>query len=256
MAYKGYFLDNTTYGTDDFNNAFARLTTAGVSLFNEDMLISGTNSATASLVSAGTDIYNEDSCKVTVQDGAYRVLSGTCWLADGTFCVIDDDGVIIAPAEGAVNYVYIEHNTVNNTIDVVVSQTQGGEGSVPLAKINADGTVEDRRVFASAKVGLTSANQYKQADNISVKYYTSYSIAVANCTEINAGFAGFKYVYIDADSGDGHTELIDVSDCKEHLFGTRANGKAQYIKKQGSKLLVYGERSNGERTYEKSFLIL
>ena len=221
MGLKKYFMDNETYGADDVNAAFSHLVTSGVSLFNgTKSLISELDEAISDTVNSGVDTYNEDSCKVVYENGAYSVKPGVCFMPNGMQIEVDSDGYTLSVPEGGSYYVYAEYSAAENELRIAVSQTQGGEGSVPLAKINADGTVEDRRVFASAKVGLTSANQYKQADNISVKYYTSYSIAVANCTEINAGFAGFKYVYIDADSADGHTELIDVSDCKEHQFGT------------------------------------
>ena len=237
MAYKGYFLDNATYGTDDFNNAFARLTTAGVSLFNEDMLISGTNSATASLVSAGTDIYNEDSCKVTVQDGAYRVLSGTCWLADGTFCVIDDGGVIIAPAEGAVNYVYIEHNTVNNTIDVVVSQTQGGEGSVPLAKINADGTVTDTRQLAYTKAAVSAG----QSNIYTTRTYTDKSFIEGELFDTFTIKHGFKYVMAFNENGTCFGTACFESGDTEKQIRLQVSSHIRYltIKKEGSVISLY-----------------
>ena len=237
MAYKGYFLDNTTYGTDDFNNAFARLTTAGVSLFNEDMLISGTNSATASLVSAGTDIYNEDSCKVTVQDGAYRVLSGTCWLADGTFCVIDDDGVVIAPAEGTVNYVYIEHNTVNNTIDVVVSQTQGGEGSVPLAKINADGTVTDTRQLAYTKATVSAG----QSNIYTTRTYTDKSFIEGELFDTFTIKHGFKYVMAFNENGYCFGAECFESGDTEKQIRLQVSSHIRYltIKKEGSVISLY-----------------
>ena len=253
---KTYFTDDKTYSAEDFNTAISCLFSSGITGSSDGgNVIDSVNSVVSEAVSSGVDISFDESCRVLKTDGKYKINSGVCICPGGAILFIDgiyEPGTQPQPG----NYVYVEHNVLHNTVEIVVSDTAGGESSVPLAKINADGTVEDRRVFASAKAGLTSANQYKQADSISVKYYMSYSIAVANCTEINVGFAGFKYVYIDADSADGHTELIDVSDCKEHQFGTSANGKTQYIKKQGSKLLVYGVRSNAERTYEKSFLIL
>lgn len=168
MAQKGYFLDNVKYGADDFNEAFSHLVTAGVSSFaTGDSITQSTSDAIADVVSDGVDNSSPQSCMVTESDGVYTVQPGTCWLADGSFCVIDSGGVEGEVTEGQVNYVYVEHNRANNTVGVVFSDSPGNSDTVPLATINEDGSITDTRKFAYIKVAANAAltNMYTKRTN-------------------------------------------------------------------------------------------
>lgn len=168
MAQKGYFLDNVKYGADDFNEAFSHLVTAGVSSFAAgDSITQSTSDAIADVVSDGVDNSSPRSCMVTESDGVYTIQPGTCWLADGSFCVIDSGGVEGEVTEGQVNYVYVEHNRANNTVGVVFSDSPGNSDTVPLATINEDGSITDTRKFAYIKVAANAAltNTYTERTN-------------------------------------------------------------------------------------------
>lgn len=260
MGLKKYFTDNEIYGADDVNSAFSHLVTSGVSLFDGTRAFVGElNEAVSQTVSEGVDAYNEDSCRVVYENGAYRVMPGVCFMPNGMQLEVDSQGYVISADEGSESYVYAEYSEGENELGIAVSAEAGGDGTVPLAFINSDGSVEDRRVFAAAKVGLTSANLYKNAA-VEVTYYLTYDEAVKNPAVINIGFAGFSYVYTEHTSvySSGNCMLLyDVSDGTEKqvdengTFNTRL-----YIKKQGSKLLVYGVREKSTMVMNKNFLIM
>lgn len=260
MGLKRYFMDNELYGADDVNCAFSHLVTSGVSLFDGTRaFVSELNDAIASTVSEGADAYNDDSCKVICEGGVYTVMPGVCFMKNGMQLEVDSQGYELNVAEGCEHYVYAEYSESENELRITVAEDAGGDSSVPLAFINADGSVEDRRVFATAKVGLSSANQYKDV-SAEVTYYPTYDEAAENPIVIDVGFAGFGYVYTEHtsvySSGNG-MQIYDVSDGTEKQVDNNGTYNTElYIKKQGSKLLVYGVRNNNSAKIKKNFLIL
>ncbi len=254
---KTYFTDDTTYSAEDFNTAVSCLFTSGITAVSDGAnVIDSFNAALSQAVSEGVDVYTNNSCKVYLSGGNYKINPGVCICPGGAILLIDDT-YEINPQSG--DYVYAEHNILRNTVEIVVSQTAGDSQTVPLAFINSDGSVEDRRIFATAKVGLTSANQYKNA-TVDVKYYLTYDEALANPTVIDVGFTGFGYVYTEHTSvysSDNRMLLYDVSDCTEKQIDVNGTFNTQlYIKKQGSKLLVYGVIRKNTTTMQKNFLIM
>lgn len=258
---KAYFTDDTTYSAEDFNTAISCLFSSGIKAIGTgDNVIDSFNDAVSQAVSEGVDTYIDNSCKVFLDGEIYKINAGVCICPGGAIMVIDDLYEIEQTVEPG-NYIYVKHNVLHNTVEIVVSDTEDVTDTVRLAYINKDGSVDDRRKFAMAKVALSSSNQYKQISDADIVYYTDYDTAVANPTITDVGFAGFNYVYTKRTSvysSDTENILIDVSDGKEHQIDTNGSYNTQlYIKKQGSKLIVYGVRLiNGGTTLKKSFLVL
>lgn len=210
MAITKYFTDNTTYGADDMNAAFSHLISEGVTCFDtENALTDSTQQAVASIASSGVGTGTASGCAVVCENGVYKVSEGVCFLADGTHIAVDENGEEITVTPNAVNYVYVRHDTIDNDIDIVVSATAGGAGTVPLATVAADGTVTDTRQFAYCKIriGATAANAYTQRT-----VQTTY----AGDEKLIDSFRvphGFKYVLaLCNDSSDPWYEVLPFTD--------------------------------------------
>ena len=109
MGYVCNFLSNKVYTAEDVNRAFARLTTQGVSLFNDTgQPLADLNTATANLLDSGVELYNMDACKVIkTGSGAYKVLPGTAFMPQGQAITVDTDGYSFTAAEGTAYSVII-----------------------------------------------------------------------------------------------------------------------------------------------------
>lgn len=99
MAMKPYFVNNQTYGADDINAVMSRLTTSGVSLFNDSgNIISDLNGALSGWIDAGVEMYNTNACKVeAIGNGKYKIIRGSCWMPSGACVIFDNDGYIFEP---------------------------------------------------------------------------------------------------------------------------------------------------------------
>lgn len=160
MAYKCTFMDNEEYTAQDVNEVFSRMTSAGVVFVDTGDTLSDLNAAQAEAISKGI-LSDATSCKVVCEDNIYKISQGSCFMYDGASITFDEDGKVIQVTEGVKNYVYLERNIAENTIDIVVSEEEGGSKSVPLAEIDEDGVIYDTRQYATSKVVLGVPNTLK-----------------------------------------------------------------------------------------------
>ncbi|MBO5370800.1 MAG: hypothetical protein J6B23_09015 [Clostridia bacterium] len=172
MAMKPYFVNNQTYGADDINAVMSRLTTSGVSLFNDSgNIISDLNGALSGWIDAGVEMYNTNACKVeAIGNGKYKIIRGSCWMPSGACVIFDNDGYIFEPnfynASGVLQStanVYLHQGTdngISNDISVeAVPEAWNSTTDVPLATISrTSGVATDKRVFARAKIGVPTSN--------------------------------------------------------------------------------------------------
>ena len=188
MAYKCLFMDNDIYTAQDVNDAISNIVSGGVSGYPfGNSAIADLNTAIAELANDGVD-YRGTDCLVVKVGGRYKILKGACIMNDGSQIIFDVDGYEISHEAGVNQYVYLERDVLHNTINVVVSQTSGGQDTVPLAEIDANGDIWDRRRFASAKVSLLA-----QPQNISVKKRLTTAQLQAN-NVVDFGFSGWEYL--------------------------------------------------------------
>ena len=248
MALKGYFLDNETYSAIDVNNAFSYLTTKGVSLFSDNgSVITDINAALAALTSGGVDIYNVNSCMVYKIGEVYKVKKGICFLHDGAFLVIDDDEYTLKITSGVLNHVYALHDPLKNTCDVYVSTGSVPQNAVPLAEIDSEGNITDKRIFSQAKVAVPTTN-ITASKELTLFYpsgtneggYTYHEEA------FDVGFGGFNYVRTDF---EGETYFVYIGDNAERAF-VDSSGGSSWIRKEGNSLIIktgtwgkYGSRN-------------
>lgn len=190
MAYKCSFLDNEAYSASDVNNVFACLTSGGVVFSDTGNVLSDLNEATAATVTGGVST-GGSSCKVVKDGKDYKISPGACFMDDGTMIIFSDAEIISIP-EGAKSYVYLKRNPASNTIDVSVSVTEGGKGSIPLAEIAEDGSILDKRKYAVSKVMLGVGNTLRNghAEFNDCNFETSETVSV------DIGSGAFSYIVV------------------------------------------------------------
>ena len=211
MAYRCLFMDNGIYTAQDVNDALSNIVSEGVSgyPFGSDA-VAGLNTAIAGITSGGTQ-FKGTSCLLVHNGGTYKISEGSCFMADGSQIIFDSDGYVIEHQNGVYEYVYLERDVLHNTVNVVVSSQSGGVNTIPIAEINTDGTVIDRRSFAKSKVSLLAEPQ-----NIGIiKRIVHASLDVGNTSfDVELGFNGWKYmIYTVSPSRTGRTlEIIKLED--------------------------------------------
>jgi len=231
MAYKCSFLDNETYIAQDVNDIFARITSGGV-VFTDTGYTFGDMNATQSGIASGGVTRDTNSCKVVKDGDIYKISKGACFMNDGSAIVFDEEGQVIEIIPGVVNYVYLERNVVANSIDIVVSETEGSDDSIPLAEVAENGTINDRRKYSRAKVDLATGGASKD-----------FTINFSNC------LAG-KSETVTVDVGDGaFTHLIIWNGEMSYLDSYQnreANGRNMIKLKEGKEVMLIIGRYDGE----------
>nr|DAZ26034.1 MAG TPA: hypothetical protein [Caudoviricetes sp.] len=193
------FMDNTTYGAEDVNEIFKRLTTQGVSLYNGSQpVMQALNGAVSDFAAAGVEMYNSSACEVVKNiDGTYVVKPGTAFFGDGsTITVIADEPIV--PVVGKSSYIYFRTNVAANRNELVCSDVEGTGDFVPLATISVNGQVTDTRIYARTKLAPCTPNIYvtKSATVTCVKYSnTDYRNTVGKIVgTVDVGWSGWRYI--------------------------------------------------------------
>lgn len=233
MGLKKYFLDGATYGADDVNAVFASLVSQGVALSGTDSLKSELLSAVSEVIeSGGVNASGMGGMRVTQTDGSYFVSEGICFFYDGSMLSVEGEPYAIAPESGKKSYVYAEHSATKNTMEIVVSNSPGGEGTVALALIDEDGAITDMRSFATSNIAsLTSNAMLETALKITCPAGESSGYTYAEAT-YNVGYAGFNYIRTYYDN-EYHFTPLDTGG----LFWESGSHSA-WVTKNGSQLVV------------------
>lgn len=189
MAYKCSFMDNQVYTAQDVSDIFARITSGGV-VFTDTGYVFGDLNETQNQAVTGGVTRDTDSCKVINEDGIYKISKGACFMDDGTAIIFDEDGYHIDIAEGTENYVYLFRNDVANSIDVVVSTYAGGDGCIPLAEIDRNGHIYDRRRYATSKVDIGTQGSIR---NFTVNF-TECSQSGSETVTVDMGDGAFSHI--------------------------------------------------------------
>ena len=106
---------------------------------------------------------------------------------------------------------------MHNTINVVVADQSGGQDTIPLAEIAANGDITDRRCFASAKLSLSA-----EPKNIGITKHISSggsTMSSGYSFDVDIGFNGWEYIIFAVGSSWGCINLTDGS--STHEFPTR-----------------------------------
>ncbi len=243
MGYKCTFMDNETYTAQDVNEMFSHLTSQGVCFSDTGSTLSDLNAATSGAVTEG--VMDQSSCLVVKEDGVYKISKGVCFMSDGSAITFDEDGEEIVPISGATSYVYIERNIPENCIDIVVSQSAGGDESVPLAEIDADDVIHDKRKLAKSKVVLGVADTLRNfTQEIVFEDYNTPEYTV----EIGEGFTYFILWNVGGKYYPGAENLIAIADGEtiKITIRTQAGGLGSVqgylnVKRDGNNLIMQGK---------------
>lgn len=258
MAYKCSFLDNETYSAQDVNDIFARITSGGV-IFTDTGYTFGDLNAVQSEIATDGVTRDVNSCKVVKVDDTYKISKGVCFMNDGSAIIFDEDGQEIEITNGVENYVYLKRNVVANSIDIVVSEEAWDEESIPLAIVDEEGIVIDRRKYARAKIELATSGNIQ---NVTVNIPKSEGVT-SDEIEIDMGDPTFSYVTVwdakvlsDGDeservtTGKNLVELIENEAVVVQLGEFDGDKEEQvHFRKDGQKLYVCIIERTGDVEY-------
>lgn len=230
MAYKCSFLDNETYIAQDVNDIFARITSGGVVFTDTGYTFGDLNSAQSETVTGGVT-RDTNSCRVVKSSNTYKISKGACFMNDGSAIIFDDDGQEIEITDGVMNYVYLMRNSVANSIDIVVSKFAGDENAIPLAEIDDNGNIFDRRKYAKAKVDLATGSNVR---NFTVNFTNCLSNASETVT-VDVGDGAFSHLII----WGGEMEYNQTTQKRE------ANGRNLIELKEGAEVRLNIGRLDG-----------
>lgn len=130
------FVEGTEYTIDALNRITSSLVTAGILLIGERCAVS----------------WDSTNNKILIKDGV-------CVFSSGAKLRIESGKVLTLDlVEGGTNYVYALHNPNTNTISIVASLTEADAASdyVPLAQIDENRNVTDRRQYAKTNCIIKS----------------------------------------------------------------------------------------------------
>lgn len=256
--YTAFFANNKTYGADDINTVMSRLTTQGVSLYNDTGApLMDLDTAMSNLVSNGADMYDANSCKVVaLGNGKFKISKGTYWMPSGACVVFDSDGYTFesdyttaSGTKGTVCYVYLkqggESASVSNEVNVVATGEPDSDAEL-LATISSSGVVTDKRTIAQAKIAVPTSNIITKKP-VHLTYRSdnkNYSYTVS----VDIGYSGFKYIYdtygmsVTYDK-DEWARVVELTDSFQAI--SRHSYDYIYARKSGSQTVeLYGEAWN------------
>lgn len=189
MAYKCSFLDNQAYTAQDVNDIFARISCGGVVFTDTGYILGDLNRVQEEMVTEGV-VRDENSCRVVEENGVYKISKGACFMNDGSAIIFDDNGYEIEIVPESMNYVYLYRNAAENSIDIVVSQYEWDEECIPLAIIDEDGYIYDRRRYAKAKVDICTEGKLQ---NFTVNF-VKCGATVSETITLDLGNGAFSHL--------------------------------------------------------------
>lgn len=253
MAVEIMFSEDTAYGAKEVNQAFSQLITKGVSLYQESQTPDLELAAASETVDNNTGKLNSNACKVVkTESGEYQILPGTAWMKDGSSITIKDEPYILDVSLGKQQYVYLIQNTLNNTIDIRIAETEGESGGVPLAAISADGEISDTRLFAKMKVAPKSANTIVQLETEYIRLNEWKSF------QVETNLKDFSHViFISAESNLLMNQFVTLQNKKEvqiEVYGSDMDDSfIAVLTKDDSILNVKMKHNQGEIFFNYSY---
>lgn len=186
------FEDNTAVTLEDLNNVAVDLGHADFSAFDTEKFgVDKLNQITSDLVSSGVLRTGENGalgCEVIVSDGKAYVQAGIIVFASGAKMRITDPvGIDLLPN----TFIYAMLDLATGTAKLEASENEPAGDYVLLAKVDADGTLADRRSSCVAKVNLTADPQ-----NIYREFTVSVELDYGGVTEVDVGSSAFSYIYV------------------------------------------------------------
>ncbi len=206
------FMDNCSYGADEINQTFSKLTTEGVSLFNYtsgDSPLISLDDAVKGFLNPGIEMYNIDACKVIYdkENDKFTISPGNAFMPDGSTITIDSEPFDISDQVNGLRksstddiFICFYRNIPKNCIEISIDTDDtayNSEYSVPLAKISSDNSIVDKREFAKTKLAPCSANVINEVTiNLGTLTYRDTGYKLRRTTIENV-FPGATKVFVN-----------------------------------------------------------
>lgn len=167
MSYITSFMDGEKYGADDINKIVSRFIHSGIEeafVDGEPYNVRRLNDLSKPITTRGV-IGSESSALLVSKSGdSYYISPGTAFFGNGSTLEVIENEVITLADSTLTNYVYLVSGEEENRNYIEVSATEPdvtNENFVMLAEIAADGTITDRRCYATGKLrGMYQDNEY------------------------------------------------------------------------------------------------
>lgn len=244
MGYKYSFMDNVTYGAEDINETISRLTTSGVSVCpTEGSLIDAINTVTSEVATEGVE-FNADSCAVSdAETGFIKISQGTAFFENGVTITIDEEGIVIPKEKEC--YVYLYHDFDANTCYAATAAELPEQRYVPLAFIDSDGTITDKRIYAKNKLAPSApGGVFRYVSDVPYGMYEDgdkqpiFSMNVGHPNAIGVGFdnSGWYSTGFGLFEENGSTPYVQLGkDIAAYIrFAKVGNEVEVYVKPFGS----------------------
>jgi len=257
MSYKFTFADNEVYTATDVNKITQRLVTSGV----EDVFADGVaynvskfNEAGKLLYTSGTVPESCNSLKVEkLSDSEILINPGYAFFSDGAVIEIEAGGESLPFVSGSKNYVYLLNDLINtNRCYPACSIDEPTGDFVPLAEIDENGEITDKRTYAKGKLpGYQSvAGNVLFFKEIVKTTHTTKSYASGHA-EFNIGNNSYQYILftnlIDGNDVLKNLSLYKISDGSVTSFYTYGNKNGAIVDKSGKILVYYASSHPYER---------
>lgn len=207
----------------------------GTEKFGADAL----NGITASLVGAGV-LTSGDMCRVIKANGYLYVQSGTIIFADGAKKTIT---TAVQVGEVGSCCIYARNDKLAGKCEIVTGAAFPESGDfVKLAEVSATGVISDKRPLATAKMQLTSGNNYATVDwsdvfNIYEKKIAEFQTAQWDTHTYILLMYSTKIVW--------GMNAANVEPGKIYEIGSAMNFEIKFIKNDGIVEIHGGLRSGG-----------
>lgn len=167
MSYITSFMDGEKYGADDINKIVSHFIHSGVEeafVDGEPYNVRRLNDLSKPITTRGV-IGSESSALLVGKSGdSYYISPGTAFFGNGSTLEVIENEVITLADSTLTNYVYLVSSEEKNRNYIEVSTTEpdvANENFVLLAEISPDGTITDRRCYATGKLrGMYQDNEY------------------------------------------------------------------------------------------------
>lgn len=189
MGYKCTFMDNEVYSAQDVNDALSHIISGGVSNFAyTGNATADINASIAQILQGGVEARG-DACKMVKTNGIYKISQGTCFMNDGSQITFDSNGYELSLMPDARQYIYLKRNLLGNTIDIEVSDEGWDPDCIPIAEVDGEGNVYDKRVYAKANIPLNA-----EPKNIGATGRVQKVLWRNESYSHDIGFDGWKYI--------------------------------------------------------------
>ena len=237
--------DGIYYNADvtaaDLNELATDLGSTDFSVFkdNETFGADKLNEITAHLVSKGI-LNRDDRCKPVIVEDKVNILSGIIVFNNGAKKVIKD---VVSVDKVNNTYIYALNDTAAGTCKLVVSENDPETDEnvtsldyIPLARIDENGALTDKRIFSNSRVIIPVSNQYYKKTVTATFNHRMSSDDVLETLHIEGPI---NYVWMQEDDSL-FMRILALPEGKKVGYIRVYADSALYFKRDGTEVKLYG----------------